>query len=134
MGVKKIIRITVPASDCSEVVLDHLEGDVLRQMASEAGLRYEKKSRADEFACGCAMRVLARMRATDAISSYEITKPRRFWFSVHVADVVNGSVRLYDTRQSIELTAELLEKYLKTEGQTIVEKVGTRRANGYSRA
>lgn len=131
-GVKKIMRVAARMSDCTEVVLERWEEGLLRQIARDVGLRYERNRRADEFACGCAMRVMERMRATDAINSYQITKPRRFWFSAHVADVVNESVRVYDTTQSIELAAELLEHYLKTEGRTSHEEADTTRANGYS--
>jgi len=114
LGVKKILRL----ANCTEVVIAHWDSKLFRQIVRETGLRC-KKARADEFACSCAMRVLERIHATDGVNNYEVTKPRRFWFSTHVTDVVGGSVRVDDREQSTEVTAKVLELYLKRQGRPL---------------
>ncbi|MFB0566668.1 MAG: hypothetical protein ACETWK_13455 [Candidatus Aminicenantaceae bacterium] len=111
--IKEIRKISTRNFDYTEIVFKGLEKNLLRQMANDAGLNYEKKKRTVDFTCErCPMR---QEHASDGEPSnaYIITKPKRFWFSAVIADVVNNSVRIYDTREGVEIGAVILEQYLK---------------------
>ena len=112
-GIKKVIRVSTQIFDYTEVVFENLEEELLRQIVSENGLNYERKKRASEFGCGCVKKFFERMNELDNTITYTITKPRRFWFSALIADVVNNSVRVYDTKEAVEIAAELLNRYLE---------------------
>lgn len=114
-GIKRIIKVSTQIFDFIEVVFETLEEGLLKQLVNENGLNYERKKRASEFGCGCVKKFFERMNELDNTITYTITKPRRFWFSVIIADVVDNSVRVYDTKGSIEIAAELLDQYLEKE-------------------
>ncbi len=116
-GIRKIIRVSTGIFDYTEVKLKNLEEKLLKQIMDDAGLSYKKKAQEGDFACGCVRRVFERMYELEDTDAYTITKPRRFWFSTLIADVVNDSVRIYDTKGSIEIAAELLEQYLEKDSR-----------------
>jgi len=116
-GIKKITRVSTQMLDCTEVVFENLEERLLKQIVNGNGLNYEKKKRASDFACGCVAKLFERLCEFDREhrDAYTITKPKRFWFSTIIADVVDNSVRVYDTRKGIGIVSEILEQYLEKE-------------------
>lgn len=112
-GIKKIMRVSTQMLGCTEVVFENLEEGLLKQIVSKNGLNYEKKKRASEFGCGCVAKLFERIHELDDTNTCTITKPRRFWFSAIIADVVDNSVRVYDSKEAVEIAAELIEQYLE---------------------
>lgn len=118
--IKKIIRMAYEISYCTEVVFKNLNEELLKQIAVNNGLVYEKKKQRTGFTCGCVANLFERMHElNNSTNTYTITKPRRLWSSAIIADVVNNTVRVYDTKRSIEIAAEVLEQYLEKESKKV---------------
>lgn len=112
-GIKDIKRISTRIFNYTEIIFESLEENLIKEIVDEIGLQYEKKKRTADFACErCPMRA-EHAYDGEPNNAYIIKKPRRFWFSAIIADVINNSVRVYDTREGVGIGAEILIRYLK---------------------
>jgi len=112
-GIIEIRRVASRNFDYTEVILKDMEEKLIRQIVDKAGLNYEKKKRTVDFACEmCPMKQICAADG-EPPNAYTITKSRKFWFSDVIADIVNNSIRFYDTKKGIEIGAEILNQYLE---------------------
>jgi hypothetical protein len=117
-GINKIKRLAWETGDCTEVIFENLDEELFRCIVTDNGLVYRPKRRRSGSTCGCVANLFETMRRLDnSARKYTIKKPRRPWFSATIADVVDHSVRVYDTKKSIEIAAEVLEQYLEEQSK-----------------
>jgi len=55
--------------------------------------------------------------------AFLIAKPRRFWIPGLVADILNNSIIIYDTKEGIELGSEIVERYLARRQESQLENL-----------
>jgi hypothetical protein len=116
-AIREIRRVSTANFDYTELVFNKLNKRLVKEIINDAGLKYEKKRRTVDFSCEhCSLKQECSSNGEPS-SVYIITKPKRFWFPGVIADVVNHCIRVYDTRESIEMVAEVLARYLKKTGQ-----------------
>ncbi|MCX6746522.1 MAG: hypothetical protein NTU63_00100 [Candidatus Pacearchaeota archaeon] len=114
-GIIGIKRISTRSYDYSEVIFKKLDEKTVFQIAENFGLEHEKKRRTDDLRCEhCPLREECISVNSDGESSraYTIIKPRKFWFPDVIMDVVYNSVRIYDTKRSIEIGSRIINEYL----------------------
>lgn len=111
--IKEIRRISTKNFNFAEVIFENLDEDLIWQIVNEMGLNFEKKKRTIDYVCQRCPVHKEHALDGDLSDTYLITKPRKFWVPALVADIVLDSMRIYDTKEGIELGSEILARYLE---------------------
>jgi hypothetical protein len=112
-SIREIMRISTRIFNYTEVVFENLEEIIIKDIVKDFGLDYEKKIRTIDIACGhCPIKEIYKCDGEPSNAS-TITKPKKFWVPSVIADVVNNSIRIYDTKEGVEIGAEIINQYLE---------------------